>query len=88
LVLGFNLTRATAHTKVMNFASNLSSLAFFLAGGKVLFAMGLIMGVGQLLGARMGSRMVITRGTTLIRPVFLVVVIALTVKLLYDSYRA
>jgi uncharacterized membrane protein YfcA len=88
LVLGFNLTRATAHTKVMNFASNLSSLAFFLAGGKVLFAMGLTMGVGQFVGARIGSRMVITRGTKLIRPVFLAVVITLTVKLLYDSYRA
>ena len=28
LGLGFNLTRATGYTKVMNFASNLSSLAF------------------------------------------------------------
>jgi uncharacterized protein len=87
LVLGFNLTRATAYTKVMNFASNLSSLGFLLAGGKVLFAMGFTMGVGQLVGARIGSRMVITRGTKFIRPVFLGVVFALTVKLLYDGYR-
>jgi uncharacterized membrane protein YfcA len=88
LVLGFNLTRATAYTKVMNFASNVSSLAFFLAGGKIHLLMGLTMGVGQLIGARTGSRMVLTRGTRLIRPVFLTVVIILTLKLLYDSYRA
>jgi hypothetical protein len=50
LLLGFNLTRATAYTKVMNFASNVSSLAFFLAGGKIHFLMGLTMGIGQLAG--------------------------------------
>lgn len=86
LGLGFNLTRATAYTKVMNFASNLSSLAFFLLGRNVLFVAGLTMGVGQLLGARIGSRMVIARGTRFIRPVFICVVLALTVKLLFDAY--
>lgn len=87
LSLGFNLTRATGYTKVMNFASNLSSLAFFLVGRKVEPAMGLTMALGQLLGARIGSRMVIVRGTRFIRPVFLTVVLALTIKLLYDAYH-
>jgi hypothetical protein len=87
LGLGFNMTRATGYTKVMNFASNLSSLAFFLIGGKVYFAAGLTMGIGQLLGARIGSRLVIARGTKFIRPIFLTVVLALTLKLLYDSFR-
>jgi uncharacterized membrane protein YfcA len=86
LVLGFNMTRATGYTKVMNFASNLSSLVLFIIGRKAYFAMGLTMGVGQLVGARMGSRMVISRGTQFIRPVFLAVVFALTLKLLYDAY--
>ena len=86
LGLGFNLTRATGYTKVMNFASNLSSLAFFICGGTVFVAAGLVMGFGQWVGARLGSRMVITRGTRFIRPVFLAVVLALTLKLLYDAY--
>src|SRR6266498_453535 len=51
--LGFNLTRATGYTKVMNFGSNLSALAFFLMAGQVVFPAGLAMGVGQLLGARL-----------------------------------
>jgi uncharacterized membrane protein YfcA len=87
LWLGFNLTRATAYTKVMNFASNLSSLAFFLAAHKVVFNAGLVMGVGQLVGARIGSLMVLTRGTRFIRPIFITVVLALTAKLIYDNYR-
>jgi uncharacterized membrane protein YfcA len=86
LGLGFNLTRATGYTKVMNFASNLSSLAVFLLHGSVLYPAGLTMGAGQLLGARLGSRMVIARGTKFIRPIFICVVLALTVRLLYSAY--
>jgi hypothetical protein len=86
LGLGFNMTRATGYAKAMNFASNVSSLVFFLLGGYVCFAAGLTMGVGQVLGARIGSRMVIARGTQFIRPVFISVVLALTLKLHYDAY--
>lgn len=86
LGLGYNLTRATGYTKVMNFASNASSLALFLAARRVEFSLGMIMGIGQLLGARIGARMVITRGTCFIRPIFLGVVLALTIKLLYDAH--
>ena len=86
LGLGFNMTRATGYAKVMNFASNLSSLAFFLLGRNVCFAAGLTMGVGQVIGAKLGARMVIKRGTKFIRPMFISVVLALTLKLLYDSY--
>jgi len=84
--LGFNMTKATANTKVMNFASNLSSLAIFILGGRVLWLEGLVMGIGQLLGARLGARMVIARGTRFIRPIFLSVVLAITLKLLYSAY--
>jgi hypothetical protein len=86
LVLGFNFTKATAYTKVMNFASNLSSLCLFLAIGQVHLVPGMTMGLGQLLGARVGSRMVIKHGAWLIRPIFITVVMALTVKLLYEAY--
>jgi uncharacterized membrane protein YfcA len=87
LGLGFNLTKATGYTKVMNFASNLTSLAVFAWGGRIYLAAGLIMGVGQLLGARIGSKMVAARGVRLVRPIFLTMVLALVAKLLYDAYR-
>jgi uncharacterized membrane protein YfcA len=87
LGLGFNLTRATGATKVMNFASNIASLIMFILGGHVLYVAGLVMGVGQLLGARLGSRMVVKRGAKFIRPVFITVSLAITAKLLYDSFK-
>jgi uncharacterized membrane protein YfcA len=86
LVLGFNLTRATGYTKVMNLGSNLASLLFFLCAGHVLLIAGLVMGLGQLVGAKLGSRMVIKHGTRFIRPVFITMVLAITAKLLYDAY--
>jgi uncharacterized membrane protein YfcA len=82
LLLGFNLTKATAHTKLMNFTSNAASLVVFIAGGKTLWVAGLVMGVGQFLGARIGARMVVTRGVKFIRPIFIAVVLAISVRLL------
>ena len=81
-LLGFNLTKATAYTKAMNFASNVGALAVFLMGGHIHFGAGLLMGVGQWTGARLGSRMVIRKGARFIRPIFVAVVLAITVKLL------
>jgi len=86
LMLGFNLTRATAHTKVLNFSSNLCSLLVFALAGRINYFAGTIMGLGQLIGAQVGSRMVMRRGTKFIRPVFISVVLAITGKLLYDTY--
>lgn len=87
MFLGFNLTKATGYSKVVNFASNLSSLVFFLWQGNIYFAAGIVMGAGQILGAKLGSRMVITRGTKFIRPIFITVVLAIAVKLLLQPSK-
>ena len=87
LGLGYNMTKATGYTKVMNFASNIVSLMVFIAGGHVSYAAGFTMGAGQALGARIGSRLVIRKGAGFIRPVFITMVLAMTAKLLYDNYR-
>ena len=84
LGLGFNLTKATSYTKVMNFTSNIVSCVLFLIGGHVLFAAGAVMAAGQVIGARIGSRLVIRKGGTLIRPIFIAIVILTTLKLIYN----
>ncbi len=87
LFLGFNLTRATAYTKVMNFTSNLVALGFFLVNGFVSLPEGIVMGLGQFIGARIGSRLVISKGSRVIRPLFIAVVIAVSAKLLWQNFR-
>ncbi len=87
-LLGLNLKKATAQTKVMNFTSNLVSLAVFLLSGNVLFSVGLLMGFGQVLGAYIGSNMVIKKEVKFIRLFFLTMVGLTLLKLVYSSYFA
>jgi uncharacterized membrane protein YfcA len=87
MLLGCSLLRATATTKVMNFTSNIVALVFFLAAGQVRFTEGIVMGIGQFLGARVGSKLVITRGTAFIRPLFITMVLALVGRLIYQNFR-
>jgi len=87
-LLGFNLKKATAQTKVMNFTSNIVSLAVFLWSGNVLILVGLLMGFGQIIGAYVGSNMVIKKEVKFIRTFFLIMVGLTLLKLIYTSYIA
>ncbi|MCH1923451.1 TSUP family transporter [Shewanella sp. C32] len=84
---GYGIAKATAHAKVMNFATNISSLLFFTLGGKVVWSMGLIMLAGQGLGATLGSRLVLTKGTKLIKPLVVTMSLLMSVKLLAEHYH-
>lgn len=84
-LLGQELTRANAFTKVVNLASNLGSLLIFALHGQVAPWIALAMIAGQLIGARLGSGLVLKHGAGLIRGVFLVVVLALVFRLLWSA---
>lgn len=86
-LLGLELTRATAYTKVVNLASNLAALLVFVLAGCVRYDVAAAMIAGQLVGARLGSGLVIRHGAGLIRIVFLSVVLALVAKLLWDQFH-
>ncbi len=85
VLMGYSLQRATAYTKVMNFTSNIAALLFFLLAGQVRFSEGLVMGAGQFIGARVGARLVTSRGSAFIRPIFIVMVVALLIKLIIQN---
>ena len=84
--LGMEMTTAAGHTRVMNFTSNIVALALFALGGNVLYSAGLTMAAGQIIGARVGSGLAIKRGAGFIRPLFLVVVFATILRLIYVNY--
>ena len=85
LLLGFNLTKAVAHAKVLNFTSNLASLIFFILGGAVIWQVGIVMMIGQFIGGTLGARMVVTRGKRLIRPMLVTISFLMVAKMLYDQ---
>jgi uncharacterized membrane protein YfcA len=81
---GYGVTKAAAHTKLLNFASNLGGFVIFAAVGVIHWKIGLLMGVCQFLGARVGALLAVRIGARLIKPLLVVVCVALAVKLLAD----
>lgn len=84
LICGFGMMRAVAHTRLMNFGSNLGSLLFFLASGDVRIAIGLLMGMGAAIGAALGARVTMRFGARLIRPLVIGISLLLALRLLAD----
>lgn len=86
LLAGYGVLRATAHTKLLNLASNLGGLAVFAAQGAPWWAMGLAMGVAQIAGARIGSRLAMRIGARVIKPLLVLSSTALAIRLVWQMF--
>ncbi len=86
---GYDLRSATMRAKILNFASNLGSMFYFLifSSSNVIISVGLIMALGQLIGAKMGAKMVMNKGNKIIRPLVIVVSIIMSINLLMDYFH-
>tara|TARA_R110002020_G_scaffold50791_30_gene143793 strand:+ start:1438 stop:2187 length:750 start_codon:yes stop_codon:yes gene_type:complete len=82
MLFGLGLTRASGNTKILNVTSNLAALTIFIAAGDVVWPAAIAMAIGQLLGGYIGARTGIRFGARLIRPLVVLVSIALAVRLL------
>lgn len=83
-LLGLGLTRTTAMAKVLNGGSNAGSLLIFTLAGSVLWPLGIGMALCSMAGAQIGSRLAVGYGARLIRPLIVVVCVALVIRLLAD----
>ncbi|MGV2106939.1 TSUP family transporter [Agrobacterium vitis] len=81
---GFGMLKATAHTKLLNFGSNVGAFLVFVFNGVVLWKIGIVMGIGQFLGAQTGSKLAMKSGAKIIKPLLIVTCIGLAIKLLLD----
>jgi uncharacterized membrane protein YfcA len=80
-LIGLSMAKATAEAKVVNFASNLASVALFSARGTVIWAVALPMAGAQLIGGWLGAQIAVRGGERVIRFVVLGVILALVLKL-------
>jgi uncharacterized membrane protein YfcA len=78
--LGYAFITASAIAKVVNVATNVGAIMVFGFNGAVIWQIGIIMGVANISGAVVGARLAIKGGSTLVRKVFLIVTVALIVK--------
>jgi cupin 2 domain-containing protein len=82
--LGYTFLAASGYAKVLNLKSNLFSLVVFLYFGKVNFIFGFIMAIGSLLGGTLGAKFVILKGSAVVRPFFMVVVLINVLMSFYE----
>ena len=82
-LLGHNLVKATAETKLMILALNGTSALIFVFSGYVIWHLAIAMSVAQMIGARMGSNLVMQRGSGFVQPIITLVTMLMAIKLLF-----
>ncbi|TGN68395.1 hypothetical protein E4L95_01575 [Paracoccus liaowanqingii] len=81
---GYGVLKATAHTKLLNFASNLGGLGAFALVGQPLWILGIAMGAAQIAGAMLGARLASRIGARLIKPLLVVTSTVLACRLIWQ----
>ena len=73
-LFGFDFLTASASAKVINFATNLSAVAYFAGTDQIYYRYAVPMGLCNMLGSFTGSRLAILKGNAFVRGFFLIVV--------------
>ena len=83
--LGLDIRSATIRAKLFNFLSNFASMTVFIVAGRVYYKLGLCMAVGQLIGAKIASHIILKQDLKILRWLFISVSAVLLLLLLYES---
>ena len=81
-LFGLGITRAAAHTKLLNFTSNFAALALFIPSGDVIWPAAIAMAIGQISGGYLGAITGIRFGARFIKPVVVTVSVLMAIQLL------
>lgn len=85
-LLGYDFLHASAHAKFINLATNLGSIVFFAASGKIMYTIALPMAVCNGAGGLLGARLALLKGNAFIRIFFLFVVTGTIIRFAYDVF--
>ncbi|WP_374363429.1 TSUP family transporter [Pseudoduganella danionis] len=85
-IFGFDFLGASAVAKVVNVACNFAALIWFGYSGHLIWQLGLLMAICQIVGAFIGSRLAMKHGSGFVRQLFLIVVSLLILKTGYDAW--
>lgn len=77
---------ASGNVKLVNLASNFGAVSTSIMAGKVIFPLGLLAAVFAVVGQYLGAGLAIKNGSKIVRPVVLVVLLLLTVKVVLELF--
>lgn len=82
-LVGFNLVTASGNARTINFATNVGALAFFILGGHIVWWIGLSMGAATAIGAAVGARMAMLRGSGFVKLMYGLIVVLVVLRLIF-----
>ncbi len=80
-IFKFDFINASGNSKILNLGSNLASVGMFIYAGKVNYLYALSMALFMVIGAQVGSKFAIMKGSKFIKPFFLVITIIVALKM-------
>ncbi len=83
---GFDFLHASAAAKIVNVATNLAAIAYFVPNGYYIGLAALVMAVTNILGSFVGTHLALRHGSAFVRKLFLLVVCTLIVKFGWDTF--
>jgi len=86
-IFGFDFLTASASAKVVNAATNLAAVSYFASTDQIWYRYAVPMGISNIAGALIGSRLAVLKGNRFVRLFFLMIVGALILRLGYDLIR-
>ena len=85
-VLGLGLREATIHAKLFNAMTNLAAFLMFATSDLVMWSAVMVMIPAQILGALLGTRVMLGRGIVLIRPLVVLMCSLMAIKLASEAW--
>ena len=79
-----NIRQANAQTKTINLTTNLTSLTVFIINGQVVWKLGIVAAVFGIAGNYLGAGLAIKNASKITRPVILMVLAILLIKILFE----
>lgn len=83
-VLGLSLLKACGNAKLVNLSSNLAAIVTFMINGNVYYRIAIPCALCGILGNYVGSGLAMKKGIKVVRPVMLVMIALLLVKIVMD----
>ncbi|WP_032120923.1 TSUP family transporter [Clostridium amazonitimonense] len=85
-IFKFDFTHASGNAKFLNFVSNITSLLVFALEGKINYLYGIPIAMFMIIGANLGTKAALTKGSKLIKPIFVVMSLGVALKILIENY--
>ncbi len=82
--LKYDFLHAAVHTKIFNLVTNVGALLYFVVKGEVHYDVAIPVAVCNVTGSYLGAKLAISKGSGLIRVIYIMMVVVLISKIVYD----